>query len=65
MTPTKKKAPLTDAQIEAVYDEAVADGELDFADSFIWLCDTGMRHKTEFDRFTVGNINFANGTINY
>ncbi len=62
---TKKKAPLTDAEIDAVYDEAVADGELDFADSFIWLCDTGMRHKTEFDRFTVGNINFANGTINY
>jgi len=62
---TKKKAPLTDEQIQSVYDEAVADGELDFADSFIWLCDTGMRHKTEFDRFTVGDINFKNGTINF
>jgi len=29
-----------------VYEEAVAEGELEFADQFIWLCDTGMRHKT-------------------
>ena len=65
LQPTKKKRPLSEEEIQAVYDEAVADGELDFADSFVWLCDTGMRHKTEFDRFTVKDINFKDGTITF
>jgi integrase len=63
LEPSKKKRPLTEEQILQVYEQAVADGELEFADQFIWLCDTGMRHKTEHDRFTVGDINFKEGNI--
>jgi len=55
---SKRKRPLTEEEVENVYNQAIADGELEFADAFIWLVDTGMRHQTEFDKFTVGNINY-------
>ena len=62
---SKRKRPLTDEEVENVYQQAVADGELEFADAFIWLVDTGMRHKTEFDRFVVGDINYKEGFVKF
>lgn len=60
---SKRKRPLTDEEVQNIYDQAVADGELEFADAFIWLVDTGMRHKTEFDRFTVEDIKYKQGHV--
>jgi integrase len=61
--PSKRKRPLTEEEIQAVYDEATFEGQTEFADAFLWLVDTGMRHQTEFHKFTIKNVNFKDGTI--
>lgn len=62
---SKKKQPLTEAEIQDVYNEAVADGELEFADAFIFLCDTGMRHQGEFFKFNIKNAHFKSKTMQF
>jgi len=62
---TKKKQPLTEAEIQEVYNEAVADGETEFADAFVFLCDTGMRHQGEFFKFDIKNVNFKSKTMQF
>lgn len=62
---TKKKQPLTEAEIQEVYNEAIADGELEFADAFVFLCDTGMRHQGEFFKFNIKNANFKSRTMQF
>lgn len=61
----QKKDPLTEEEIQSVIDEANFEGQYEFADAFAWLVDTGMRHKGEFENFTIHNVNFKNKTVKF
>lgn len=64
-TPAKKKRPLTDDEIEAVKLQAIKDGMHEFADAFVFLCDVGCRHKTEFHRLNMKNVDFKHNSIQF
>ena len=57
------KPALTNQEVSDVIAEAMLDREVEFADAFAWLVDTGMRHETEFRKFTIDNIDFKKMTI--
>lgn len=40
-------------------------GDEMFADMMTWAFYTGMRHSTELNKFSIHNINFVNGTIQF
>ena len=46
-----------------VLDKCKEMGDHDFADALVWLCDVGMRYKTEFLKFTLDNVDFKKNHV--
>ena len=61
----KRKRPLSYAEEQMIYQEAINDGELEFADAFHFLIDTGMRHKGEFHNLESKNIDYKNKVLQF
>lgn len=59
---TKEKTPLDEEQIQEVVQTAVADGEPEFADGFIVMVDTGVRHR-EFEALTVDDVDYKDRSL--
>ncbi len=61
----KAKMALTHEEETRVLDKAKELGDNDFADALVWLCDVGMRHRSEFLKFTVDCVDFKRNHVNF
>ena len=59
----KRKMALTTEQEMKVLEKCKEMGDHDFADALVWLCDVGMRYKTEFLKFTTKDVNFKQNHV--
>ena len=59
----KRKMALSMEQEKMVLDKCKEMGDHDFADALVWLCDVGMRYKTEFLKFTLDNVDFKKNHV--
>ena len=65
ITTVKKKMALTGEEERKVLDKAKELGEHDFCDALVWLCDTGMRQRSEFLKFTIDNVDFKRNIVHF
>jgi len=61
----KRKMALSTEQEKMVLEKCNEMGDHEFADALVWLCDVGMRYKTEFLKFTIDNVNFKKNHVNF
>ncbi|ANS05760.1 integrase (XerC) [uncultured phage_Deep-GF0-KM16-C193] len=59
----KRKMALSSEQEKMVLDKCNEMGDHDFADALVWLCDVGMRYKTEFLQFKIDDVNFKQNHV--
>jgi integrase len=59
----KRKMALTTEQEKMVLDKCAEMGDHEFAQALVWLCDVGMRYKTEFLKFTIDNVDFKKNHV--
>ena len=59
----KDKNTLTKSDEAEVIAKAKELGDDEFADAYAWLIDTGMRYESEFQTFTIKDINWKKKTI--
>ena len=59
----KDKNTLTKSDEATVINKARELGDEQFADCYAWLIDVGMRYESEFQTFTIKDINWKKKTI--
>ncbi len=61
----KSKMALTKSEERIILDLCRDNGYIEFANALIWLNDVGMRHSTEFLKFTIDNVDFKRNHVHF
>jgi len=59
------KAIYTQSEFNKIIAALKGMGQYEYADAAVWLYDTGMRIKGEYDAFTIDKVNFSRKTIQF
>jgi integrase len=61
----KSKMAMTKSEERMILDLCRDNGYHEFANALIWLVDTGMRHSTEFLKFTIDDVDFKRNIVHF